>query len=1062
MPTWSTLEELRNAASRIVAEKFAEEGREINIDRLLADAMAWRDLREVFEAEGLEKELHSMAEGKGKGAPLAKRLSNLHARVEGLRVIQEAATAEAPETCTDQLIRRWEMDRHDAGRLRDLVGLYGAVLRRTDPGKVRALPADAGALVRRLEPQALEEYIGDLHDYQESLEPLKLLLPDTLKRKLEQQDPTVMLPQSWTQALTDASHFAWAAERFEMVGRTVLADVARVFWMQARLMESPAKSQVFLREKAAEIRAVLDRVSARERELAPLAEFADMLRNAAGWLRVAASRDPLLSPAERAEEFRKAEEEFQRCANLTLRGFSAVVAWMRAQATQGPEREAIEWQALERVNELLAESAVQEDLVARLSGMAGLLSLPANWKLSKGDLTGAIEAAAMARSMARVSMQAAREKLRPELEEIRKHLADPHLGEEERQQIGLVQRTLAGIAEGMDSQVFACELIMLAAQAKLAEARGDYGEAQRLYHLAAQHQRNLQDRLRQLFGAVFEPAAGGALAVQTPENEARAVYFEGMALLNRGDQSLMDGDYANAVKCYLEAKTPFGRATELWASEAQRLADAGGEALEKAWRECATNAGRLRYCDARVEGAVGDQEAAQNHPREAAVRFHRAAAIYGELLAGATGKEDDRNNQLFSGSEEFCRARWMLELSRANRQHGQANWEEGIRLLEAASLRFAGIGETRWSLYVRALRLHYESLAMWESAQATGPERGLLLQQQCQARAQEAAAILRQVGAERQARDLEIWALSRTAAPVFPRGAALLPKPIDLLPGPAGQAGEAAPAFSAGGAEGVAIENQNRQEAQAAAWKRSGEELAALREQGRLTLEEYAAFRANVEQETQTLRPPPVSLTIQPAAGTLPPARGRLLRHLRVVVASPGDVAFERDAVKEALAEVNRDIARDQGLELEYWGWDTDTHPGFHPLGPQGLVDEAMQIETSDVLIGIFANRFGTPTLEAQSGTEHEIRRAIEVWRKHGAPNIMLYFNERPPVANSTTDAEQRLKVLKFRDEMTKCGLLGAYRGKTRIREKVRSDLILLVKRLAGPAAATKTSGAVN
>jgi hypothetical protein len=44
--------------------------------------------------------------------------------------------------------------------------------------------------------------------------------------------------------------------------------------------------------------------------------------------------------------------------------------------------------------------------------------------------------------------------------------------------------------------------------------------------------------------------------------------------------------------------------------------------------------------------------------------------------------------------------------------------------------------------------------------------------------------------------------------------------------------------------------------------------------------------------------------------------------------------------------------------------------------GPQGLIDERMKIDEADVVIGIFWKRFGTPTSNAASGTEHELRRA--------------------------------------------------------------------------------------
>src|SRR5215472_9875609 len=78
---------------------------------------------------------------------------------------------------------------------------------------------------------------------------------------------------------------------------------------------------------------------------------------------------------------------------------------------------------------------------------------------------------------------------------------------------------------------------------------------------------------------------------------------------------------------------------------------------------------------------------------------------------------------------------------------------------------------------------------------------------------------------------------------------------------------------------------------------------------------------------------------------------------LRIVVASPGDVNAERSVVPRVVGELNMGIAADRGLRLEVIRWETDTYPGFHPEGPQGLIDTKLHIEDSDVVIGIFWKR---------------------------------------------------------------------------------------------------------
>ena len=107
---------------------------------------------------------------------------------------------------------------------------------------------------------------------------------------------------------------------------------------------------------------------------------------------------------------------------------------------------------------------------------------------------------------------------------------------------------------------------------------------------------------------------------------------------------------------------------------------------------------------------------------------------------------------------------------------------------------------------------------------------------------------------------------------------------------------------------------------------------------------------------------------------------------IRVVVVSPGDVQNERDRLLEVVEELNRRVAPARGCRLSLWRWETDAHSGLHLEGPQGLIDAAMKIEDADVVVGIFWTRFGTPTHDAESGTEHELRRAWAAWGSTAGP----------------------------------------------------------------------------
>jgi tetratricopeptide (TPR) repeat protein len=162
---------------------------------------------------------------------------------------------------------------------------------------------------------------------------------------------------------------------------------------------------------------------------------------------------------------------------------------------------------------------------------------------------------------------------------------------------------------------------------------------------------------------------------------------------------------------------------------------------------------------------------------------------------------------------------------------------------------------------------------------------------------------------------------------------------------------------------------------------------------------------------------------------------------LRIVVASPSDVQPERDAVQAVADELNRGIAKDRALRLEVGRWETDAYPGLHVDGPQGLIDPILRIEDCDVLIGIFWKRFGTPTMGAKSGTEHEFRTAYEAWQKNQRPQIMVYFNGKAYAPKSRDETDQWGLVLEFKKDFPKEGLWWPYKGKAEFEKLLRNHL---------------------
>jgi hypothetical protein len=192
------------------------------------------------------------------------------------------------------------------------------------------------------------------------------------------------------------------------------------------------------------------------------------------------------------------------------------------------------------------------------------------------------------------------------------------------------------------------------------------------------------------------------------------------------------------------------------------------------------------------------------------------------------------------------------------------------------------------------------------------------------------------------------------------------------------------------------------------------------------------------------------------SAGDLPMISTKQVRLLRIVVASPADVPAERDLVSSVVEELNRGIAADRGLRLEVSRWETDAYPGFHPQGPQGLIDSILDIKDCDILVGVFWKRFGTPTHDSKSGTEHEFRQAYEAWKAKRRPQIMVYFNRKSYAPKSKEETEQSELVQQFKEDFPSEGLWWPYEGQAEFETLFRNHLTQLIRTEfpAGPSAA--------
>lgn len=154
-----------------------------------------------------------------------------------------------------------------------------------------------------------------------------------------------------------------------------------------------------------------------------------------------------------------------------------------------------------------------------------------------------------------------------------------------------------------------------------------------------------------------------------------------------------------------------------------------------------------------------------------------------------------------------------------------------------------------------------------------------------------------------------------------------------------------------------------------------------------------------------------------------------------VMIASPGDVSEEREAVREVIHDWNDVNASSQGTVLTPVGWETHSSPELGAR-PQELINERL-LKNCDLLIAVFWTRLGSPTGEASSGTVEEIEEHIAA----GKP-AMIYFSSKP-VAPESVDAEQYAAVKEFKRRVKDQGLIDEFDNLDEFRRKLSKQLQL-------------------
>lgn len=160
---------------------------------------------------------------------------------------------------------------------------------------------------------------------------------------------------------------------------------------------------------------------------------------------------------------------------------------------------------------------------------------------------------------------------------------------------------------------------------------------------------------------------------------------------------------------------------------------------------------------------------------------------------------------------------------------------------------------------------------------------------------------------------------------------------------------------------------------------------------------------------------------------------------VKLLIASPSDVAQERQIVRAVIYEWNAIHSEDKGTVVMPIGWETHSQPTMGDR-PQAIINKQV-LKGCDVLVAVFWTRLGSPTGAAASGTVEEIEEHVQA----GKP-AMLYFSSAP-VRLESVDEVQYKALREFRTECEGRGLIETYDSLAEFREKFARQLAQLAIR---------------
>lgn len=170
-----------------------------------------------------------------------------------------------------------------------------------------------------------------------------------------------------------------------------------------------------------------------------------------------------------------------------------------------------------------------------------------------------------------------------------------------------------------------------------------------------------------------------------------------------------------------------------------------------------------------------------------------------------------------------------------------------------------------------------------------------------------------------------------------------------------------------------------------------------------------------------------------------------------LLISCPSDVSEYVDMLEKEIIHFNNFYGRSNNVIVRTRHWSKDSYSEFGNH-PQKLLNKQI-VDSSDMALGVFWTRFGTPTESYGSGTEEEIERMLSMGKQ-----VFLYFLDKP-VHLSKFDPEQYKKIQAFMDAHKNEGIFFNVPDERALVTKFRENLELYFDSIIRGTEFKKSSG---